>query len=103
MGCGKMLSLIACLFLFQFLFISILMSIFEQLQNVIAVTLKVSPADITESTTADDMSAAWDSLGHVNLMMALEQTFDIFLDVEDFAKLNSVPAILKYLQDNGAE
>jgi acyl carrier protein len=30
--------------------------------------------------------------------MALEQTFDIYLDVEDFPLLNSVPAIIQYLQ-----
>ena len=37
----------------------------------------------------------------VNLMMALEQTFDIFLDVEDFQKLTSVSAIIEYLKDQG--
>jgi acyl carrier protein len=55
---------------------------------------------ITASTVQTDI-AAWDSLGHVNVMMALEQTFDIMLDVEDFARLNSVPAIVAYLRDQG--
>ena len=73
------------------------MSLFEQVQDAIAVTLKVPASKITEETTSEDL-AAWDSLGHVNLMMALEQTFDIFLDVEDFSKLNSVPAIIDYLK-----
>jgi acyl carrier protein len=36
-------------------------------------------------------------------MMALEQTFGIYLDVEDFAKLVSVPTILQYLKDQGIE
>jgi acyl carrier protein len=76
------------------------MSLFEQLQSAIAATLKVPAAKITENTQAEDI-AAWDSLGHVNLMMTLEQTFDIFLDVEDFPKLNSVPAILEYLGKQG--
>lgn len=75
------------------------MSIFRQLQDVIATTLKVRPEKITETTINEDL-AAWDSLGHVNLMMALEQTFDVFLDVEDFPLLISVPAILQYLQDH---
>ena len=74
------------------------MSIFEQLQDAIATTLKVPASKITETTKDEDL-AAWDSLGHVNLMMALEQTFDIFLDVEDFSKLNSVPAIIEYLKN----
>lgn len=76
------------------------MSIFEQLQDAIAITLKVPASKITETTKDEDL-AAWDSLGHVNLMMTLEQTFDIFLDVEDFSKLNSVPAIIEYLKEQG--
>jgi acyl carrier protein len=79
------------------------MSIFEQLQEVIASTLKVSGAKITETTKDEDLPAAWDSLGHVNLMMALEQTFGVFLDVEDFPKLTSVAAILQYLKGQGIE
>lgn len=76
------------------------MSTFTRLQETIAATLKVPASKITE-TTRDEELAAWDSLGHVNLMMALEQTFDVQLDVEDFPKLNSVPAILAYLAAQG--
>ncbi len=79
------------------------MSTFEQLQSVIASTLKIPPVNITETSTKDDFSGSWDSLGHVNLMMALEQTFGIYLDVEDFAKLVSVSSILQYLKDQGIE
>ena len=78
------------------------MSTFEQLQDVIATTLKVPANRITETTKDEDI-AAWDSLGHINLMMALEKTFDIFLDVEDFSKLTSVCAIMEYLKEQGAE
>ena len=76
------------------------MSIFEKLRETIATTLKVSRDRITETTSNENL-AAWDSLGQVNLMMALEQTFDIFLEVEDFQKLTSVSAIMKYLKDQG--
>lgn len=75
------------------------MSIFKQLREVIATTLKVPPEKVTETTINENL-AAWDSLGHVNLMLALEQTFDIYLDVEDFPTLTSVPAILQYLQNH---
>jgi acyl carrier protein len=40
----------------------------------------------------------WDSLQHLNLMLALEQEFEVTLDVDDLATLTSVPAILKYLE-----
>ena len=74
------------------------MDLFEKIQYVIATTLKVSPDKITKETSDKDL-AGWDSLAHVNLMMSLEQTFDLFLEVEDFPKLTSVPAILEYLRE----
>lgn len=77
------------------------MNTFEQLRDAIAGTLEVPPDAITETTRDSDLPA-WDSLGHVNIMMTLEQTFDVQLDVEDFPKLNSVPAILAYLKAQGA-
>jgi acyl carrier protein len=76
------------------------MDLFAKIQYVIATTLKVSPDKITRETSDKDL-AAWDSLAHVNLMMSLEQTFDLFLEVEDFPKLISVPAILEYLREQG--
>jgi acyl carrier protein len=76
------------------------MSTFETLREAIAQTLDIQPAAITTTSRAEDV-AGWDSLGHVNLMMSIEQTFDVQLDVEDFAKLNSVPAILEFLKGKG--
>jgi acyl carrier protein len=76
------------------------MDLFEKIRNVIASTLKVTPDKITRETSDKDL-VAWDSLAHVNLMMGLEQTFDLFLEVEDFTRLTSVPAILEYLRGQG--
>ncbi len=39
----------------------------------------------------------WDSLGHIRLMMAIEDEFDIQLSKEDFLKLDRVEEILNYL------
>jgi acyl carrier protein len=76
------------------------MELFEKIQNLIASTLKVTPDKVTRETSDKDL-VAWDSLAHVNLMMSLEQTFDLFLEVEDFAQLTSVPAIVEYLRGQG--
>ncbi|MFK7975493.1 MAG: acyl carrier protein [Halioglobus sp.] len=73
------------------------MSTFDQLKEIMATTLDVSADAIADSSTMDDIEE-WDSLGHVHIMVALEQAFDLYMDVEDFAELNSVPAILKYLE-----
>jgi acyl carrier protein len=76
------------------------MNTFNKLRDAIASTLKVPADKITENTRDEDVGA-WDSVGHVNLMMMLEQTFDVSLDVEDFPKLNSVRAIMEYLERQG--
>jgi acyl carrier protein len=76
------------------------MDLFEKIQNLIASTLKVTPDKVTRETSDKDL-VAWDSLAHVNLMMSLEQTFDLFLEVEDFTQLTSVPAIVEYLRGQG--
>ena len=73
---------------------------FQKLQQTIATTLKVPPAKVTETTRDQDLPA-WDSLGQVNLIMALEQEFGVYIEVEDFGNLNSVPAILAYLGQQG--
>ena len=75
-------------------------SLFERLQATMAATLKIPAEKLTPLTSQEELSA-WDSLGHVNLMMALEQSFDLYIEVEDFEVLQSVPAILAYLQRHG--
>ena len=77
------------------------MSAFEQLKDIMASTLQVAPEVITETVTMDDIEE-WDSLGHVHIMVALEQAFDLYMDVEDFAELQSVPAILEFLASENA-
>lgn len=69
---------------------------FEALRSLLAQTLKVPADRITPDTVAADLPS-WDSLAHVNLMMSLEQAFDIMLEVEEFPELMSVPAILARL------
>jgi acyl carrier protein len=76
------------------------MSLLEDVQKTIATTLKVAPSKVTAQTRSEDLSA-WDSLGQVNVMMALEQTFDVFIEVEDFDRLKSVDAIVEYLSAQG--
>ncbi len=73
------------------------MSHFPRLQATIAETLKVPPASVLPETRDEDLPA-WDSLGHVKLIMAIEQAFEIYIEVDDFGELKSVPAILGYLQ-----
>ena len=73
------------------------MTLFEKLRDIMASTLDIPAKNIGEDTTMEDIEE-WDSLGHVHIMVALEQTFDLYMDAEDFGELNSVRAILRYLE-----
>ncbi len=78
------------------------MSLSERVQSTVAATLNLSVSDVTPATSAENCGA-WDSLAQVNLMMALEQTFDIQLEIEDFERLSSVAAIVGYLESQGIQ
>lgn len=73
------------------------MSIFLQLRDIMSAALDIPPVSIKENSTMGDIEE-WDSLGHVHIMVALEQAFDLYMDVDEFAELDSVPAILEFLQ-----
>ena len=77
-------------------------SLEQRVLATVAATLKLPASQVLLETRNDDL-AAWDSLGQVNLMMALEQTFDVYIEVEDFDGLQSVPAIVEYLTRKGVQ
>ena len=73
------------------------MSVLTKLREIVATALELPVSAIKEDSSMDQIEE-WDSLGHVHIMVALEQAFDLYMDVDDFAELASVPAILQYLE-----
>ncbi|MCH5337780.1 MAG: acyl carrier protein [Acetatifactor sp.] len=74
----------------------------EKVKEVIVDKLNAEGADITESTSfKDDLNA--DSLDLFELVMALEEEFDIEIPSEDLEKLVTVGDVLDYLKDKGIE
>lgn len=62
---------------------------FEKLKQVIADVLNVDPAEIKmESTFVDDLGA--DSLDVFQIIMGLEEEFDIEIPVDDAEKITTV-------------
>ncbi|MHC4166268.1 MAG: acyl carrier protein [Planctomycetota bacterium] len=70
---------------------------FEKVRAIMVEIFQVSENKIPPDLEQEDLEN-WDSLQHLNLMLALEQEFEVTLDVDDLATLTSVPAILKYLE-----
>ncbi|MCM1192193.1 MAG: acyl carrier protein [Butyrivibrio sp.] len=73
---------------------------FEKVKEVIEEKLNADGVEITEDTSfKDDLNA--DSLDLFELVMALEEEFDIEIPSEDLEKLVTVGDVLKYLSDKG--
>lgn len=72
---------------------------FDRVRKLMAEIFQVSEDKITRGTGQDDLEG-WDSVGHLNLMLALEQEFSVALEVEDLSALTSVPEILDYLKSS---
>lgn len=68
----------------------------EKLIEVFVAALGVSPAEA--ETAAFKETRQWDSVGHVNLMTAVEEAFDISLDPDDIMDFKSFAEGLKILE-----
>ena len=73
------------------------MSIFETVRTTLAKQLEISPEQITENTRiVDDLGA--DSLGVVELIMALEEGFNIIITNDAAGDLSTVGAIVSFIE-----
>lgn len=69
-------------------------------ESVIAETLRISPSKVTD-TLAFNGIPEWDSLAHVELMVALEAAYGVPIDEDRMVELVSVGAIREFLRNNG--
>lgn len=69
----------------------------EQVKQIMADVLDLDPASIDLSTTKDGTSA-WDSLNHINLIVALEQQFQTSFDVSEIESMLSFSDIVETLE-----
>jgi acyl carrier protein len=68
------------------------------LEQLIADVLKVDPELITEDSSCDTIES-WDSLRHMNLILALEQSYGVTIPDEDAANITSYALIKRVLQE----
>jgi len=70
--------------------------IFERVKKIVAEQLSVEAAEITpESSFANDLGA--DSLDQVELVMALEEEFELEIPDEDAEKIGTVGDAVQYV------
>ncbi len=71
--------------------------IFEKVRDIIANQLGIDPEKISpETRLVDDLKT--DSLDIVELIMDLEQEFDMEIPDEDLPKIQSVDDIIRYIE-----
>ena len=78
------------------------MTLNERIKEIIALVLEVDPSSIDENSSSDTLPQ-WDSLHHMNLILALEEDFGISIPDEEVADLTSyklIHLIVKELTGN---
>ena len=74
----------------------------EEMREMIAEQLNCEESSITESTSfKDDLGA--DSLDLFELVMALEEKYEVEIPSEELAELTTVGAVMEYLKNKGGE
>ena len=74
----------------------------EEMREMNAEQLNCEESSITESTSfKDDLGA--DSLDLFELVMALEEKYEVEIPSEELAELTTVGAVMEYLKNKGVE
>jgi acyl carrier protein len=73
-----------------------------RLQRLVADVFGLDPRAVTEGTSVDTVDR-WDSLQHLNLVIALESEFGVTFTPEEIPELVSVEIIALTLRDKGLQ
>ena len=77
------------------------MAVEEKIKGIIAEQLGVKPEEVTpQASFIDDLGA--DSLDTVELIMALEEEFNVEIPDEDAEKMGTVGDAIKYIEEKSA-
>ncbi|MGD9901835.1 MAG: acyl carrier protein [Vicinamibacterales bacterium] len=74
----------------------------QKLFEVVELTLGVAPGTV-DGSSAPETLPQWDSLNHLNLVMAIESEFGVALAPQDVLDMRSVELMETILRDHGVE
>ena len=72
-------------------------AVFEKIKSIVVEQLSVEDSEVTMETTFEQLNA--DSLDVVELIMALEEEFNLEISDEDAEKLTTVAAAVSYVKE----
>ena len=70
------------------------MTIEDRVKDVVITTLKIRPEQYSPDLAAGDLPQ-WDSLGHVRVLQATEEAFDLSFDVGDAIAIEDVSDLVE--------
>ena len=73
------------------------LSVNEKIEVLLAEVLQIPAATITDDLAMTDLDI-WDSLKHMELIMALEQSFGLQLNFDEIVRMRSVGEIKRVLK-----
>ena len=75
-----------------------LVNLSDKVKQILAEQLSVDQADLTDNTSFDDLNA--DSLDVVDLLMSIEDEFEIEVPDEEIENIKTVDQLVKYIEAN---
>ena len=69
-----------------------------RIKNIMSAVFEISISDIDDESSVDTIKS-WDSLKHMNLIIALEEEFQITIPDEEVGNLISYPLIVLILKE----
>lgn len=70
----------------------------EKLTKIMAQILSVKESEITPNSSPDNLST-WDSLKHMNLVLAIEQGFNISFEDEEIIQMLNYEIIVEIIKE----
>ena len=70
----------------------------NEIKQVVAETFQIPVASIADDSSNQTI-AQWDSLGHMNLIMALEKHFEVSFTLDEIVEMLDLPSIEHILRE----
>ncbi|MBN2257811.1 MAG: acyl carrier protein [Anaerolineaceae bacterium] len=68
----------------------------DAIAGLISTSLGIARDEITDDFSYGDVPQ-WDSMGHMSIMMALEEQYNVQISADTITNLVSLPTIVKYI------
>ena len=72
--------------------------LFERVRCIAADVLQVPATQLTQDSSTENVES-WDSVHHLNLVLALEQEFDLQFEPEEIDQMHSLSHIVNVLEN----